>query len=133
MINTRRRLATILVVVVILSVSTFYILNSRKKLFDEEVTYYTELADSELWCSLVQQPEEHTWEFYKSYYDVVISEWERVSRTELRTKIMEHHNREVEDHSSGVVIIRIVESDMIIFFFHAIPDTPDAGVTYWKR
>ncbi|MBA7474725.1 hypothetical protein ES707_10079 [subsurface metagenome] len=129
--NARMGLGAILAVA--LSVSAFYILNPRKKLFDEEVTYYTELADSELWCSLVRQPEEHTWEFYKSYYDVVISKWERVSRTELRIKIMEHHNRELEEHSSGVIIIRIVESDMVIFFFHAIPDTPDAGITYWKR
>ena len=130
MINTRMSLATILVVV--LSVSTFYVLNPRKKLFDEEVTYYTELADSELWCSLVQQPEEHTWEFHKSHYDFAVITWKRVSRMELRTKIMEHHNRKVEDHSSGVVIIRIVESDMIIFFFHAISDASGAGVVYWR-
>ncbi len=128
-----KRMGIVFVLVVVLSVSTFYILNPHEKLFDEEVTYYTELADSELWCSLVRQPEEHTWEFHRSYYDVVISKWERVSRTELRTKIMEHHNRDLEEHSSGVIIIRIVESDRVIFFFHAIPDTPDAGVIYWKR
>lgn len=107
-------------------------LNRNKRLFDEEVTYYMELANSEPWCFLVQQPENHTWEFHKEHYDIVISKWERVTRTELRTKIMEHHNRELEEHSSEVIIIRIVESDMVIFFFHAISDTPDAGVIYWR-
>lgn len=106
-------------------------LSQNKRLFDEEVAYYTELADSEVWCFLVQQPENHTWAFHKEYYNDVITEWERVTRIELRTQIAEHHDWKHGEYPS-VIIIRIVESDRIIFFFHTIPDSPDAGVTYWK-
>lgn len=120
-------ISAILVTAVIADVA----LNRNKRLFDEEVAYYTELANSEPWCFLVQQPENHTWEFHKEYYDIVISKWERVGRKELRAKIMEGHALKCE-YSGGIIFIRIIEADMVIFFFHPIPDSPDVGVIYWK-
>ena len=117
----------LIILIVIISVSAALMawrISPNERLFDEEVAYYTELANSEDWCYLIKQPENHTWGFHKEHYDLVISKWDRVTRKGLRKRVEEQ---------SGITTIRIVESDLVIFFFHAIPDTRDsAGVTYWK-
>ncbi len=111
-------------IVIIAFVCFIIAISQNERLFDEEVAYYTDLADSEDWCYLVKQPENHTWDFHKEHYALVISKWDRATRKGLRKRVEEQ---------SGITTIRIVESDLVLFFFHAIPDTRDsAGVTYWK-
>ncbi len=132
--STKIMLGVILTIVVFVGVrvyAEYQVKEQSRRMWDAEVAYYVALADSEIWCFLVQQPEGHTWAFHEEYYDDVIREWERVTRTGLRVQIAEHRDWKHEKYPS-VIIIRIIESDKVIFFFHAIPGTPDAGITYWR-